>query len=240
MNTGSFDAALSQRTERLVGRCGGAINELISERILGGPGRPAGDYARRLAERGRLVIHSRVLPGGRNLITLARKAARDHGLPEDRAVMPRENALDDLVARLVFCYLSLDQKRRYPLEPGEAASLLGAKLPNNVAHVLTDESGEPMLLRLYRCTSSTPARVVTTLRSYIADAARKWRTWLTDGDYGFAVLCPTDAARRSVDAAVRRSALLDEARIFVFEAPDGEHLNSYLRRRKKLLRGQAQ
>lgn len=232
MNNKKQKSELAKAAEILIGRAGGGINELISERLLGGTGKPAGDFAKKLEERGRLKIYRRLLPGGRNWITLTPKSARDLGLPKDRAKPPTDNAISDAIAKITFCHLSPDGKCRYPIEVTEASALLGAKLPNNVSHVLTDEFGEPVMLRLYRVSNST-SKTVATLEKYVSNAVETIPSWIGDLDYGFAVLCPTAASTIQTKLVIGRAKIFERARILVAEAPNSEHLNAYLKRRKK-------
>ena len=204
--------------------CG--LNASVSRIILGGPGRPAGDVARKLSDAGRLTIHNRLLPGGVNLLTPSVTTCRDHNVPVRRANLPGGPAgLDAMIQRLVFCCLS--DKRRFLLEPSETQLLTHAVFQANIFHALDNT---PRLLRLF-CASAAKESITKSVRNHIQQARTKCSKQLRAGDYGIAVLAPTKASVKKYEKQI--ATLRQDAFISIHEVPDCDNLSSYLRRLRK-------
>ena len=108
-----------------------------------------------------------------------------------------------------------------------------AKQVHNVAHVVTDELGSPVLLRVFHAVSDT-RKIVMSVRRLIEEANKNKATalWLDSRDYGFLVLVPTKDKIAPVEEALERAGLTKEALLIVGLGPTAATLAQALRERR--------
>lgn len=196
-----------------------------------GIGKSCGHVMRRLSDGGLIEIHKRGFPNGITWICLTAKGARAASLRQKPVITG--SATDDSLQTLLFCTLSQDGKRRHLLEHDEVKEVYSKNVfASNVHVVLTEEFGEPVLLRCYHARSGSVKSVVNALHSLVDALSAKpgMERAFRAGHVGVATLCPTSQARDAVQKEVAGS--LSKYRIVIEWAPDSGHLSGYLKKQK--------
>lgn len=195
-------------------------------------GKPLTHALNRLVDGGDLVRHERLLPGGLTVYTLSPSAAARLGLPRDRAEIPATAALDSAIAVQVFTHLGRHPRCRLTAE--EAAELLAGPAPANVPFVLSAELGAPAVFRAVLAANRAPADAVRYLRTLIDQAQRhaELSRWLASRQLGFALLARNAQEATSLEKAVVRARVLQQADVIVDVGPDAEHLAGVLKKMK--------
>ena len=132
-----------------------AIYPVWSRLFFGGPTKACGHVARRFLDAGFAEIVERGLPGGITYLTLGAEGAKRVGLRDKPKLSG--SALCEHLQRYLFCTLSESGIRRYGLFHHELTPVVGDAFPSNVHVLLTEEFGEPVLLRCFHVTGDRPA-----------------------------------------------------------------------------------
>jgi hypothetical protein len=149
---------------------------------------------------------------------------------KDRAEPLGEAALDQALGIAFFC--CLDNIRRFRVERKELLPLFGADTPpGNVAHLVSDEEGEPILYRIYQAQGSV-SHTVQRLREHINQAkhTKRIKPYLEAGLYGMAVLVPERNRLKPVSDAIQRHKLKELCPIICGVGPTSSTLAAELRR----------
>ena len=212
---------------------------VLSILFFGGPKHRSGHVGKKLDERCLANLHSRKkgFPGGYSYLTLSAAGAKEVGAKNSRCKPLIGSGLDFALQVLLFCVMPESGKRRYRAEVGDIRPVLPkAKLPSNVAFVVTREDDHPAVLRCYQAIGPVK-KTVTAIRNLISEAEddAELRDAMRARDYGFAVLCPTPQSRDAVKRSLIRWEFQD-VRIVVEYAADGEHLKHFIKNRPKKYR----
>ena len=209
-----------------------AIYQVLSLLFFGGPQKSCGHVAKRLSDAGLVEIHKRGFPGGVTWLCLSQAGARKAGLRERPPLSG--SSIEDNLQTLLFCVLSESGKRRYRLEPAEVDEVYpNGVFASNVHVVLTEEFGEPVLLRCYHARAGAKS-VLKALHSLVEALGAKpgMEEALRCGHVGVAPLCPTPQARNALRKEVANGTL-SKYRIVIEHAPDSANLSGYLKKQKK-------
>ena len=207
----------------------------LSQVLFEASGKPIGSIAAKLETKGLVHVHKRAINGGINFVSITTAGCRRlANVPVERgAKYPASSALDQAIGVSFFCCLA--RHRRHRLETTQLRNIFeDSAPPENAPHILSDERGAPCVYRAFQPAVGT-AKAIKRLRDLIKQAQEneKVRPWLLQGDYGYAILAPSDASRKSLDEAVGRSKLDSDYSIIVGLGPTAETLKTALRNRKK-------
>jgi hypothetical protein len=192
----------------------------------------AGHVLNRFAESsGPLVRFPRSLPGGLSYYRLSGRGVALLSTPKDRAEPLGEVALDLAIGVSFFCCMG--PSRRYRVERKELLPFFGDRdtPQGNVPHVLSDESGEAILYRVYQA-QGADSHTVQRVREHVAAtrATPSIKPFLENGLYGFAILVPTSEKLKPIETAIRRHDLQALAPIVVGVGPTASTLAQELRK----------
>lgn len=207
------------------------IYRVFSLLFFGGPGKSCGHVVKRLSDAGLVEIHKRGFPGGVTWVCLTAKGARETGLRNRPDVSG--SSIATYTQTLLFCTNSDSGIRRHLLETSEVNEVSPKGVfASNVHVVLTEEFGEPAILRCFHARGSVKS-VVKALQSLVEGLAAKpgMARAMQLGQVGIAVLCPTQAVRNAVRREVKPSSLPCK-HIVIEWAPDSGHLAEYLKQQK--------
>ena len=122
--------------------------------------------------------------------------------------------------------------RRYRVERKELLPFFGQDTPQgNVPHCVSDESGTPVLYRIYLAQGSV-SHTLQRAREHvaIARATAAIKPYLESGLYGVAILVPSRERLKPMMEAIRRHELTTLAPIICGVGPTAATLASELRR----------
>jgi len=193
-------------------------------------GKPSGHILRRLEARGLLTLHSRDIPGGLGYATLTAVGLKEIGI--DRA--PRKLSPTALGAAIaVSWYCTLEEQRRYQLLSEEVRAQYGSVVPVNVPHVITQEFGDPVVLRVLQSLGKVATTVGNVKKFFdtnrtVAGVAPA----LAAQDYGLLVLCPTKEKTKRVREACEKAKLFGWGRLVVGLGPTPDTLGPNLKRER--------
>lgn len=193
-------------------------------------GESAGHILQRLAGQGLLEVHRQALPGRITYATLtARGLAEVSGESGRKRLAPLgPAALDQAIAISFYC--NCTPVRRFRLSRRELLPLLvQATPPDNAPHIVTDEEGDPCLLRVYHATSplSTCLKYLTQLADRLLRTPELGAR-IAGRDYGLLVLGPTDRACTALQRALQQTGLDRELLVRVALGPTAETLKDAL------------
>jgi hypothetical protein len=205
-----------------------------SEALYGG--KNCGQFVRKLSEKPHeyLRIYQRAIPGGLSAFQLTAKSCREFGYPEERSAMPGASATDEAYGTQYFCVFdgpATNTRRR--VENKEIEPIIGEKLPENVAYIVTDELGHLAVFRIYQPTCSD-ANAVKYIRDRLTDfmTERALSECIKGRQFGFALLGVTPERVASLTRAIDRANLRNECEILVGLGPDAANLAKALKRRR--------
>ncbi len=216
---------------RHVFRYGLGLNPTLSGALLGG--KEAGHVLRRFGDKNWLTMHKAALPGGITYGTLTAIGAKEIG----RQFKPKPLgavALDTALSVAYYCTLSDPLTRRYRLMPEELKSLsLG--LAVNVPHVVTEEFGEPVVLRIQNATTGKMAAVRKKAAEFLERAStdKRMAPWIRTKDLGLVLLGQTPERVQQLEQAVAADESLTNYRVTVGLGPTAETLAKCLRAKRK-------
>lgn len=214
---------------RHVAAYGVSLLEVIA-RIFG-DGKQLGHIVRRLSEEKLLTLHSRAIEGGVSYCQLAPKGCERIGAPNDRAEPLGAQALDKALAVLVWCCLS--GPRRYKVGRSELELVFPrVKFPTNQVFAVADQGERAAVFRV-SLVQGGHEPVIKILQRDIASATGELRSALTSRQGGFVLLVDTATKQKSLDAAVERSGLREEAMVRVELSATAKSIAAYLRGQKK-------
>jgi hypothetical protein len=215
-----------------------AVPYCVLEKLIG---RSCGQAVKKLSEP--IAYDTRYMPmlkrhvkalgtGGRkhSYVQLSAAGCRKFGVSEKRAEPFGTAALNLHLAISYFCVLG--EHRRHRVMREELFSHLGDDTPRaNVPHVLAtkEELEHPAILRVYHALSPI-GTCIKHLQSLVTDLKRKplLSRWVSDRDYGLAVLCTTRANLKAMQAAISKSGLEKQICIVTDLGPTAETISHIL------------
>ncbi|QEG36216.1 hypothetical protein [Bythopirellula goksoeyrii] len=216
---------------RHVYRNGVALNATVSESLFGG--KEAGHVFRRFGDRNWLNVQGMDLPGGLSYATLTAAGGKEIGR-EIKPKQPGPVALDAAIAVAYYCLLEKPGSRRYRLLPEEMKTLK-AGLAANVPHIVTEEFGEPVVLRVFQATTGKPAAVRNKALSFFerALADKRQAAWVRSGQLGLVLLGHTPERVAQLEKSLAADARFGGYKVQVGLGPTAETLARCLRERRK-------
>ncbi len=214
---------------RHVFRYGLGLNPMLSAALLGG--KEAGHVLRRFGDKNWLVMQRAALPGGITYGTLTAQGAKEIG----RQLKPKPLgavALDTALSVAFYCTLS--DARRYRLLPEEIKNLCPG-LAVNVPHVVTEEFGPSVVLRIQNATVGKMAAVRKKAAEFFDKASTEKRTapWIRTQDLGLVLLGQTPQRVLQLEQAIAADETFASYRITVGLGPVAETLAKCLRAKRK-------
>lgn len=206
----------------------------ISKAVFNGgePGRPLSFLARE----GFIERHTRSLENNVTYFTPTAEAYRAIGVKVNgRATAPMsEPAMDNATA--IACGCQLGEFKRHRITREELVEITGNEAdtpPNNIFHVLSEEVGWPIVLRVVFANSVGP-RVLEKLKKHVREAKRNTTLgpWIAGGDYGFLVLVPWPEKLADLRSLIAGSALATEYIIVLDVGPITKTLAAFLKKRR--------
>ena len=176
-------------------------------------------------------IRSKSLPKCRSYLQLSLAGCRHFAVSVSHAAPLRSAALDLAIAIQWACVFGIAEMHRVAHQ--EIVALLGKDAPaNNVPHVIAclGETGEPRLLRVYHALSDLQT-CIHHLSELAAAASHRplLSKWLSTQDYGFLVLCPTQASCNAMRSALHSRGLSETFTFHVELGPMADTLDEALR-----------
>lgn len=173
---------------------------------------------------------SKALPKGRSYAQLTYAGCRRFGVSSALAAALGRAAIDQATAISFAC--AFQECHRLTLS--ELLAHLGSDTPSeNVVHLLSasSEADEaPRILRVYHATSDIQTATTHITRLLEMGLSRKTLAeWISHRRYGFAILCPTQAAVSAMDTVLDSSGLRDAVAISVMLGPTSDTLDEALR-----------
>lgn len=180
----------------------------------------AGDTLSALVRQKKLAVHK--FPGGLKYYTLPAKKPGTEAVDYDLATLWLSAMGESRYRRL----LRTDLKQLFEKPPH-----------HHVRHVVADEVGGPMVLRVYP-TATDLKQTLASIKRHVQEARKKFRPQLEAGDYGFAVICETESKAADVQAELERkrpgtNRLINEAMFLVTTAPTSKTVTSTLKHMAK-------
>ena len=217
---------------RFTWRLQAVVAAAVSARFL--EGKQSGHVLRRFEARGWLSLESAAIPGGVSYATLTASGGKEIG----KIVKPRPMSgtrLDVALAVGGYCFLEENPHwRRRRLAPEEIHGL-GGDFAANVPHVLTNEFGNPVVLRVQQAATGKPqvvlAKALETFDTVVS--APKGEAWVRSLAYGIVLLGHTTQRVRQLQEAVKRDRRFQGKRLVVGLGPTSETLAAVLRERRK-------
>ncbi len=212
------------------------LYQSLSQVLFEEAGKPIGTIASKLEKRDPPLvrIHHRAIEGGNNFVSVTRDGCRKLGnVPVQRGAKPPSGAALDLAIGVSF-FCCLTGTRRYRLERSQMLELFGEDAPpDNVPHIATDEDGLPRVYRVFQPAIET-SKAIKRIRELIEAASKNKaiRRWLLQGDYGFAVLAPSESSRKSLEKSLAKSEIAKDYSILLGVGPTSATLRNALRERK--------
>lgn len=167
----------------------------------------AGDALAALAKLGYLTSKENDTPLGFNrnhkYFILTGQGAKLIEAPTSRTKSPNEPATD--LAVLWLC--SMGKKRFHRVDRQDLLPIVGDDAPRySVRHVISQEEFGPVIYRVYPATSSKPANVVEYAKKILLKTRKKEALLpiVEVGDYGFAILAPTEDHRLGIQNELRK------------------------------------
>lgn len=199
---------------RHIDRYGLGLMACISKIFMKGQGH-AGHIIRRLAAANLVRIEKRALPGNHSYALLTSQGYKRLGKEKKYSPLTA-NALDNALAVLYWCVLESATVRRYRLSPRQIEALFpaGGCAPN-VTHVLTEEFGLPVMLRVYNATASKSSSIAKNVVTFFEESRRDQRvaTSLLHKDLGLLVLLPTSERCTQIKRLLSKEPTLSDVRL---------------------------
>lgn len=196
-------------------------------------GKEPGHVLKRLCDLGQLLAHLRSLPGGLTYYTLTPLGCGLANVSESRAE-PFQGATFELsLGALSYCFQG--RARRHLLTTAEAEAHLGAPQAPQVPWVVSEELGEPCLLRLVEVGGVTPHKLVGKLDNLAAKLAQapELHRRLLGRELGFGVLVPTPDKCPAYERALESSRLSRELVTVVDVGATTQTLSSILKSQRE-------
>ena len=205
--------------------------------FMGDRGKAVGHVTTRLAERGLLTVHKRVLPGGVTYVASTADGCRFVDAPKERGEPVLGATLD--LALAVTWYCTMEGVRRYRIHRKEdLAPAWGEQHapPANLVHIASESERDanrnhPCIARAYLCSSHVDTCVVH-LSTCVEDSMKNpiLRQSIQDGDYFWLAITDNAEKLTSLRHAIARSTDLRDV-CHVALAPTASTLARFLKKR---------
>jgi hypothetical protein len=191
-----------------------------------------GHILRRLAAEGLLTIAERKIPGNHSYATLTRAGYSKLGKEKTPRVLTT-TALDQAISVLYWCVLDSDKIRRFRLSPLQITELFpGGGCAPNVPHVITEEFGVAVVLRVYVAASSKVVAITKNVRQFFEQSRHDQRLshLITERELGMLVLVNTRERAEQLTVTLDRLNDLAGTRLIVGVGATSATYNALLRR----------
>jgi hypothetical protein len=166
------------------------------------------------------------LPGGVSYVTSTAKGRAYRGLSGEAP----NNSNAAIAQRLPVYWFCCADEERHLITPEDAAKILGAPVPNNVAFVLVHEKDGHVIYRVY-VASGDVSQATNRIRAIRDELAAAFPDWLASRQLGIAALAETPDKVFSIREVVGRLKL--EERIAIALGPSPDTIADCLRARRK-------